>query len=42
VGRAAHDSPAELVRALHGLLADGAGHVVISRSARQALALLDG
>jgi 1-phosphofructokinase len=39
-GLAADDSPAELVRALHGLRAAGARSVVISRAEQPALALV--
>jgi 1-phosphofructokinase len=41
-GRAKDDSEPELVAALHGLQADGAGAVLVSRADKGALALLDG
>jgi 1-phosphofructokinase len=41
-GRAKDESVAELVSALHGLHADGAGAVLVSRADLGALALLDG
>lgn len=41
-GRAADDSEEELVKALHQLQADGAGHALVSRAGAGALALLDG
>ncbi|MDQ7903137.1 PfkB family carbohydrate kinase [Phytohabitans sp. ZYX-F-186] len=41
-GRAKDDSEAELIGALHGLHADGATTVLVSRAGEGALALLDG